>query len=674
MVTGASRLLPTPRSAVEAPAILRFDTDEFMPTFMGVLETNPERLVEYKIRRETWRGFTEVAQPPRPKPPSRVLQRLGIAAGGTRGEPLQGRTTNALLERTADPAPDDVPLKLYQPAHQRYYLVTCSLVCRVAGLPDRAVDRGKGEETGWVMRRLLPPASNPEAPVSEWEEHAWVSAGPQRYVWQRVGASAQPLEGEERLPFFALQYAEHETRKRRLFAGVIPVGRREAYLGAAKSGSSGSGGGVTVRTARKVLFRKEVLEPWKTLVRGAAEVRLSFEPDFARESRAATADERRRRLRVERARIQSASWLLLLDFARFLATYLKPVWRAVQQPSLRPQLDPAEQALLDGLEDTTLSERLAERLRHDDELSAAGDVLYPASSVVTTLREALALYGNGGDGLNTSLQADLESVEELYVRDKADRRALFPAFLFPLADPDLPSDAPVPVVGTLSPLSAEEREDALLDSDALDSFAVLVLRALRDDDTQPASQPAVPVAAIRPANPLEGWFRIRCVYERPACEPVHRPVVSEPTEVFQLAGFFDPDAPARPIRIGLPIDTTPAGLRKFDRNTAFLISDTLCGQIQRFKGLTLGDLVLSVLPWPLHKDLPNLSEGGPCKTGDMSLGMVCSLSIPIITICALILLMIMITLLDLVFRWMPYFIFCFPIPGLKAKKPPAVTQ
>ena len=683
MVPGASRLLPMPHSAFQAPAILRFDTDDFMPAFMNLLATSPEQLVDYKVRRETWRGFVELEQPARARVPSRVRQRLGLPS--LRNEPLQGRTTERLggrttatLERAIDTTAPDVPLKLYQPAHMRHYLVACSLVCRTTGLPDREVDRGKGEETGWVMRRLLPPLARPEAPVSEWEEHAWVPVGPQRYVWQRVTNRAEPLDGEERLPFFAMTYAENDKRKRRVFAGVVPVGKRELYLGAAKSAGSSSGG-VTVRTARKVLFRKEVLEPWKSLVRASEDVRLSFLPDLARGSRAATDAERRDRLRVERARLQAASWLILLDLARFLSTYLKPVWRAVQQPSLRGDLDPPGQKLFDALDRATLSEALSERLRHADELTDGGRELYPSSSVVSTLREALALYADG-DGIDATLQSTLESVDELYVRDKDDRLALFPSFLFPLADPDLPSEVAIPPVDPLGPLSDEETKDGLLDADSddtavsvlegLDAFAVLVLRALQDDDAQPAPQPAVPTAAIQPADALEGWFRIRCVYERPACEPLHPPIVSEPTEPFQLAGFFDPDAPARPIRIGLPIDTTPAGLRKFDKNTAFVISDTLCGQIQRFKGLTLGDLVLSVLPWPFHKDLPNLSEGGPCKKGEMSLGMVCSLSIPIVTICALILLMIIISLLDFVFRWLPYFIICFPIPGLKAKKPP----
>jgi len=198
---------------------------------------------------------------------------------------------------------------------------------------------------------------------------------------------------------------------------------------------------------------------------------------------------------------------------------------------------------------------------------------------------------------------------------------------------------------------------------------LLILRALRDDHAVPAPEPAIPIAAIAPADAIEGWFVIRCVYLRPGCEPLHNEVMSDPTEPFQMAGFFDPDAPARPIRIGLPIDTTPGGLRKFDKNTAFLISDTLCGQIGRIRGLTLGDLVLSVLPWPFHKDLPSLdSDGAPCKNGGISLGMICSLSIPIITLCALILLIIMVTLFDFIFRWLPFFFICFPLPGLKAKK------
>jgi hypothetical protein len=289
---------------------------------------------------------------------------------------------------------------------------------------------------------------------------------------------------------------------------------------------------------------------------------------------------------------------------------------------------------------------------------------------------ALARFG-AGDGVDITLEQQLERIDQPYDRYNADLRARWPSFLFPFADPDLTGDAAIPfqTLGTLTP---EEQEEVALDEnpasndplERVDKLAVLILRALRDDEPERASEPAVPAAAIQPANFLEGWFVIRCVYERPGCAPLHHIVTSAPTEPFQMAGFFDPDAPARPIRIGLPLDTTPAGLRKFDKNTAFVISDTLCGQMRRFRGITLADLVLSVLPWPLHKDLP-VADNGPCKTDvGLSLGMICSLSIPIVTICAFILLTIMVSLLDFVFRWLPYFVICFPIPGLKAKKPP----
>jgi len=665
-----ARVLATPRQALHTPAILRFDNDSFMQDFMNLLATSPERLADYKVRRETWRGFVTTPVPEAPKTPSLVRQRLGILG---RRSSAGAATATAVLESV----PSGTPLKLYQPAQLRHYLIVSSLVCQVAGLPDRTVDPGRGEKTGYVIRRLLPPAIGDEGSIESWDEYAWV-AGPQGSVWRQVGVDPlQLVDGEERLPMFAVQFAEGDRRKRRLLAGVIPVGKREAYLGAPKSAGSTTPG-VTSRTSRKVLLRKEVIEPWKTLVRRSNQIHRSFVPPFVGEDRQPTDPEKAARLKIEREQIQTVSWFVLLDFAKYLAAHVKPVWRAVLQPSLRASLPGPDQDLFDALEDITLSDTLRETLRRSAEVnSTGGDELYDLADVAASLREALAKFGSAPEGLNTNLEQQLEDLDIPYDR-YADSRASWPDFLFPLADPDRPDLAPLPPLTTLGSLTSEEEGELTLDEDPaaddplerLDELAVLVLRALRDDDTEPSPQPAVPTAAIAPADALIGWFVIRCVYERPACEPLHGEVMSEPTEPFQMAGFFDPDAPARPVRIGLPIDTTPAGLRKFDKNTAFVISDVLCGQIQRLKGITLADLVLSVLPWPFHKDLPSLDGGdGPCKTaGNDSLGMICSLSIPIVTICALVLLIIMVTVFDYVFRWMPYFIFCFPLPGLKAKK------
>jgi hypothetical protein len=674
LASAAARLLTAPRAAMQRPAILRFQHDGFMQEFMDLVNTAPERLREYEVRRETWRGFTPAPIVEPPRPPSLVRQRLGLLA--QRG-PLSAAAAAAVGAAVgAAPGLSGAPLKLYQPAHQRHYLVACSLVCRVVGLPDRAIDAGRGEQVGCVIRRLLPRAGQSTAPVHTWDEHAWV-ARPQGYAWQPVGSDPlAALEGEERLPLFAVQFAEGERRRRRLFAGVIPVGKRDAYLGAPKAtAGTTSAAGVTPRTARKVLLRKEVIEPWKSLVRRALGVQSAFTISTSDGYELPSDAQKLRRLRSEREQIQTASWFILLDLAKYLSTYVTPVWRAVLDPAHR-QLSIPESALFDALADAHISDEQRETIRRDGEIGPIGSELYTAARVPSTLLEALAQYGTAGiDTVKATLERQLERVDQPYVRNDATSRALWPDFLFPLVDPAAPSDAPLPPVTAASALDAEERSELTLDAAAtgllqrLDTLTLLILRALGNDATPPP-EPAVPAAAIAPVDAFEGWFVIRCLFERPGCEPLHNEIISEPTEPFQMAGFFDPDAPARPIRIGLPIDTTPGGLRKFDKNTAFVISDTLCGQLGRIRGLTLGDLVLSVLPWPFHKDLPSFEmEGAPCKTGDgLSLGMICSLSIPIITLCALILLIIMVSLFDFIFKWLPYFVICFPLPGLKAKK------
>jgi hypothetical protein len=119
--------------------------------------------------------------------------------------------------------------------------------------------------------------------------------------------------------------------------------------------------------------------------------------------------------------------------------------------------------------------------------------------------------------------------------------------------------------------------------------------------------------------------------------------ISEPTRPFVLASFFDPDAPARPIRIQMPIDTSPEGLRKFDKGVAFMLSDQLRKQMARVSGLK------------------ELMEGEVGAEPELSIGLICSFSIPIITICALILLLIIVSLLNIIFWWLPFFKLCLPL-------------
>jgi hypothetical protein len=630
------------------PAILRFSTDDFMTDLLALLATEPKRLHEFRACWETWRE----AQPtPKVERPAPLFQQAG----------QRKRLSGALAEHA--PAQPPRPLKLYQPAHQRYYLVAASLVCQLPGLPDRKVDTAFQERAGFVVRRLLPRDARdstavvapPLTPAADaWLEHAWVNG-----AWQPIepAASEALSAGEDLLPLFAVNFAEADGRTRRLHAGLIPVGKREAYLGGERLRSDGkTTTDAAAKTARKVLLRATVIEPWKRLRAGAAAITQTTAAagDLGDSEKAKASAATIAAIQAQRAPLQSSSWLVLLDLARFLQAHLSEVWKVLAQPAGQILKSEPQDRVLQTLKLTRLGQPLAKTL------TGLG---VKAEQIPESLADALVAIGK-----NESVGQQLEAAKADFTSFAQLGQGGFPNFAFPLSDAD-PTLAPHAAVPAVTLRTSDEEPDAAPDpgggSDALDKFAALLVTALDPKDTAPA--PAVPAAAKTPTDPLNGWFVLRCAYLRPECGTAHADVVSAATAPFQMAGFFDPDAPARPIRIGLPVDTTPAGLRKFDKNTLLVMSDTLCGQVKRFQGVTLGDLVRSVLPWPLHKGLP--SGGGACTQGGVPFGTICSISIPIITICALILLMIMVSLLDFVFRWLPYFILCFPLPKLNAKPP-----
>lgn len=150
----------------------------------------------------------------------------------------------------------------------------------------------------------------------------------------------------------------------------------------------------------------------------------------------------------------------------------------------------------------------------------------------------------------------------------------------------------------------------------------------------------------QPADESGSLYVVRCLYEKEKC-PIRPEWLSEASETFTMASFFDPDAPGRDIRIAMPFDTSPAGLRKFPRNVSVMLSNELRKQMARVEDIKIGDL-----------------EDGNLGSGDgLDLGMICSLSIPIITIAALILLMIIVSILNIVFWWIPLFKVCIPVSG-----------
>jgi hypothetical protein len=116
-------------------------------------------------------------------------------------------------------------------------------------------------------------------------------------------------------------------------------------------------------------------------------------------------------------------------------------------------------------------------------------------------------------------------------------------------------------------------------------------------------------------------------------------VWSAPTEPFTIAPWYDGGAP---VEIALPgVD----GLRNLKPNVAIRMPESLFNIMQsnNLKDLTAGDG----------------RQGGP----GIGLAWICSFSMPIITICAFIVLNIFLSLFDIVFRWLPFIKICLPVPA-----------
>jgi hypothetical protein len=148
------------------------------------------------------------------------------------------------------------------------------------------------------------------------------------------------------------------------------------------------------------------------------------------------------------------------------------------------------------------------------------------------------------------------------------------------------------------------------------------------------------VAGMIKAEPVDGdSYYLRLVYEHAPCAPV----VSEPSQPFTFAKVFDPDAPARQIRIELPsIDLRD--LRKFKRGVGMQMSPQLSKVLSRVHpGMLQGQGLLST------------------EVGAVGLAVICTFSLPIITLVALIVMFLFLLLFNIIFWWLPFIMICFPI-------------
>ena len=144
------------RMELSRPSILRFATDSFMDDFLKVAENDPKKLGQYLALPETWRGMSPMPEALRAAPAfTREFKRLGLIAARKKAKaggllPASNKFTDYAAAATGR------PLKLYQPAHQRFYMISACLVCERPGLPDKIPNGGREEKVTYVIRRMFP--------------------------------------------------------------------------------------------------------------------------------------------------------------------------------------------------------------------------------------------------------------------------------------------------------------------------------------------------------------------------------------------------------------------------------------------------------------------------------------------------------------------------------------
>ena len=128
------------------------------------------------------------------------------------------------------------------------------------------------------------------------------------------------------------------------------------------------------------------------------------------------------------------------------------------------------------------------------------------------------------------------------------------------------------------------------------------------------------------------------------CERIYWGQSSDP---FAVAAAFDPDA-ARPVLIEMPdLAEAKKGLA---RGATFDLPPSLADLVN---GLSSSSAVQSM--WN--------GSGGP--SGGLGIRFLCSFSLPAITICAMLMLSIVISLLNIFLGWMAWVKICIPLPSKK---------
>jgi hypothetical protein len=488
--------------------------------------------------------------------------------------------------------------KLYQPLHGRFYLVTASLICRETGLPERFVNLKAKQRTDFVVRRL-PPNGGEEA----WQEGVgWVAAP--------LGTDGKPafVDGEERFPVHGVTVCTREKGQtglqpceRKVYYGYVAVGNREKYEQPASPPP-----GVNVN--------QPVIEQVKGYFAGIG-------VDYRKSEYEQRIGDLWQDMQTESAKIGDAalkktyinetSLTILLNFGEYLMKVMPETWNAIQL----------------NVEPATGDRRIAL-------FRAVSPFRFTHYGVVDKVTIGAVLREPGIKATVEKIVAGQDFVlpgAEILNYDLATAPIVD-------ANENVISTFPMPS-GSIDWVKSQVF--ALLDSTTELPVYNLV--------TDPRNLLAMFRKLIKPrrvdANdkPIEDRFIIRMVYDYDHECP---PIMSEASREFTYARFFDPDAPPRMVRVEMP-SIKPGDLRKYSKGVGIQMSNDLNQLLDRLH------------PGMLKGEGLNPATGSPPPN---TFGMVCTFSIQIITLVALIVMFIFLILLNIVFWWLAFLRICLPIP------------
>jgi len=449
---------------------------------------------------------------------------------------------DALAGSVAQPVEPGQTLKLFQPSHGSFYLVSGSLCCLEPGFPQRAASLADGESTFFVLRKLVGGV-----------EYGWRSANGVPAGWQAAGeGGSELLEHEERLPLYP---AAPDATGRTLLFGYIPVSSKESYSAGPATLAQLTGAPVSALTdPRADELQSRFIDQAAALV-GLATTPAGQPPAGIRRDMAV---------------------FCLLD-----------LWEMLARPEVLPDV--------------------AAALRDNPDAAFSGPQAAAKAQLMSFLKGA---QWTASRTLASALQGVAQQQSQLNQSE---------------ADP-----------GELG-FGNSYRLEAML-------FNGATLRSRFQAALSAETRPPVELPKIEPGS--DATYVLRCVYERPQCDPVQQ-VISHRSEPFRLAAFFDRDAPARQVKIPLPSNVGLSDMRRFKKGVTFMISEPMQRKIAAITGKEKD----------LLKDNPGLN---PEDSGGFAF--ICSFSIEIIFIVAFFLLLMFVIILNFVFWWILFFRICLPVP------------